>query len=236
MTRTERYEDRKRRRVCVDCGERPTIRGRVRCPACRRKAVAASQRWAQQNRDHEREVRLQRTASLRLSNPEATRADQRARRAVKRANGMCLDCPRPSLEGAVRCKRCRDANRVWARESSERRRKRERLEIETYRPLDEIIDLTRVRVLRAAKPLEWFTCAQMFDALGGGNDTQRNTVAQMLTRLGKQGRLDRQRIPKMFSTGYGTQWEYQITQAGRDELAAILSGERRITFSGRRAA
>lgn len=222
MTRVERYADRKARRVCVDCDKAPAVAGRVRCRSCRRSASEASQRWALQHREREREIRLHRVESLRHSNPEVFREESRVRRRAKADNGICYDCARQAVDG-VRCRRHRDLNRRYARRNSARRRRRERIQVAAYRPLDEVVDLTKVRLLRAALRLEWFTTADLNEELGHVDDRQRNTLTQALNRLTRGGRFARRRAQGGHVVG--SPYEYEITDVGRAELAAILRGE-----------
>jgi hypothetical protein len=226
VTRMERYNDRRSRRVCVDCGAKPARRKRVRCRGCCRKGARASQRWIRRNRKRDREQRLHRIESIRLSNPELYRADLKARRCQKKNNGICVDCPRIAVEGRVRCRRCLDLNVVYAMRTKKRRKRQEEIEIAAYRPLDAVIDLTRVRLLRAARWLNWFATQELTEMLGPKDGRERNTLTQALSRMARTGEFQRRKTLHglLGMTGGGSPYEYRITQRGIDEIDALLRG------------
>lgn len=173
---------------------------------------------------------------MRLSNPDAFRVQTVERRAYKARNGICIDCPEIARDGKSRCERCNRKHLKRSAKYRSRKAREERREIAEYRPLAEVVDLTRVRVLRALNRLEWASCSDIIDTLGGVDDTMRNTISQQLTRLARSGHLDRRRIPPLQGSGYGAQWEYRITQAGRANLDEIIRGGGRKYITGRRAA
>jgi hypothetical protein len=224
MTRAERYADRKARKVCVDCGLEPAKRRRVRCVGCAAKASEATMAWEARNRVTAQENRNHRQESLYWSNPEAVRAELKERRLYKMANGICVDCPEPSVEGRSRCKRCLKSNVIYAQRTAARKRRREERAIKAYAPLDEIVDLNRVHVLRAARRLDWFDFADLREAAGcaDGESVEANTLVVALTRMTRAGMFERR--PTQVLRSSGSRYDYRITAVGCEYLDAVLGG------------
>lgn len=186
-----------------------------------------------------------RMESLYWSNPDVYRAAFIELRLAKKLAGTCLDCSAPALEDNERCKKHRDSNRASHETYRARRRAEsraaliakkaaERREIRDYVPMDQIVNLPRVRVLRAARRLEWFSQLEMFKLLGGGTESQREVIAQTICRAAKAWLLERR--PCSGFAGGGAKWDYRITAAGVADLEAVLSGRNRRVLSGKRAA
>lgn len=224
MTRAERYADRKARKVCVGCGLAAPRRGRVRCARCAAKAVAGTTRWAARHPEQERDARIHRQESLRWSNPEVFRADDKARRRYKIANGLCKECPRIAEEGKTMCTRCLGRQVERCRRQRERLYKLEQREVKAYAPLDEITDLNRVRVLRGARRLDWFDFADLREALGchDSESVEANTLVVVLTRMFRGGLFERRETKVLRSAG--ARYDYRITPAGIAYLDAVLGG------------
>lgn len=227
MTKIERYEDRKRRQVCVDC-EGKLAPGRVRCRRCLRDNNLATKRWYARSGSVMTEEENHTQASLYWSNRDVFAERLKARRLYKAANGICRECPDVAEEGHTKCTKHRKRDARKARERDARRRKAEKRELARYRPLDEIIDLTRIRVLRAARMLEWFTTFEINDDLGNHDERARNTTTQMVVRLARQGVLERD--VNAMGDRRGSPWRYRITEKGRTEVDAVLRGGRPIRF------
>lgn len=175
--------------------------------------------------------------SLYYSNPMIYKLIREDRREAKERTGTCIDCPRPRIAGNIRCRSCRAVNRRSVMVAWRRRRDEERRLDAAYRPLDSIVDLTRIRVLRAARFLDWFSGSELNELLGNVDDTARNTATQMLTRLARAGRFERREA--VGDTGMraaGSPYEYRITQAGRDELERTIGVGRTVRNLPRRAA
>lgn len=234
MTRSEHYNGCKARGVCVNCVKRPPARGRVRCRACLRKSVKSTLRWSRRHLKIRRALQRHRMESLYWSNPDIYRSKATDRRLLKKINGICQDCPKPCLEDNIRCKRCRDRDRLASRRWDAKRRAQEAKRDALYIPVDVVIDLTRVRVLRAGVRLDWFSASELNEALGYFDNREKNNLTQMLGRLTRAGRFERRDSQAIHNSG--SQWEYCITQAGRDELAAVLRGDRRVAIAAGRAA
>lgn len=206
------------KRVCAEGCGRFVSRWRLRCRRCARM------------------IDLHLRLSLYWSNLDVAKAIAADRRQNKKLDGLCQDCPAPSLPDCTRCAVCRVKNNATSTVRARRRNRALAREVAAYRPLDEVIDLTRVRVLRALVRLEWVSCSDLIDTLGGVDDTMRNTISQQLTRLAKSGHVEKRRIPPLTGSGYGAQWEYQIAQKGRANLDEIMRGGGRKFLAGKRAA
>lgn len=155
----------------------------------------------------------------------------------RKVSGQCRRCPRAAQSDHGMCRRCAAKDRASARLRMKRlrvrRRREERREIAAYRPIDEVTDLNRVRILRAAKMLDWFSGAELNEILGAVDRDQRNTTTQMLSRLTRAGRFERREVASVHDV-IGSPFEYRITAAGLSELEQTLGTGRR--FSSRRAA
>lgn len=235
MTKAERYNDRRRRGRCVDCGAKAEPR-RARCRRHARSQAQASREYQSANVERLALLREHKRGSLKLSNPDTCSDGSRERYLIRVENGMCVDCPRIAENGKRYCARChRRRLAVWRRYARKRRRAA-RAAVRTYLPLDTVINLTRVRVLRAACALEWFSTYEINRELGVVDVRVRNTVTQMLGRLTKFGALERR-----VATGGegmrapGGKYEFNITANGRAEIDAVLGGRRRPSMAGRRA-
>jgi hypothetical protein len=230
MTPKEQYDARKAARECVGCGDPlPAEVTTARCDDCRKRNRQATYRA---RRTDEKLARARHyIASLYLSNPEHFKALAAERRLKNKLAGKCVDCPAPCLEDNARCAYCRDAY-------NESRRVEARLPAPTL--MREVTDLTRVRVLRAAQHLDWFSTQELTTEILEIRDaTKRNIVTVMIRRLVQAGRLERLEVPIVAGIRQsGSQFQFRITQAGRAEIRGILGGQvdaRKFT-SGRRTA
>jgi hypothetical protein len=86
VTRIERYRDRVRRRLCVDCAAGLQSVDRLRCVECQASMLASKRRYRTSKKG--RAVELSR---------------RRERYANRCSDGRCVDCARPAAEGRVRC-------------------------------------------------------------------------------------------------------------------------------------
>lgn len=83
----ERREGLIERGMCVDCGKRAALAGRVRCKICLVK-----------NNSHDKKY-------------DPTGEKKRARREALKAAGLCYDCSAPTDGTHTRCQKCMDARR-----------------------------------------------------------------------------------------------------------------------------
>ena len=239
MTTANRYHDRKRRKVCVVCESPDIAADRVRCPGCLadNNRVSGAYHTLRRMRGPVPASMADRHTKLSLywSNHDVYREAMRQRRLEKKIAGQCRDCPADSLEDNVRCAECREKD--LASKHGKRPRRTADAELAAYQPLDEVIDLTRVRVLRAARYLEWFATQDLNEQLEVSDETARNSITQAVIRLARAGMLER----RLTSGGAGIRarsslYEYRITPAGIADLEAVLSGSRVVRINHRRAA
>lgn len=228
MTRKERYDDRRARGRCVDCGAKAAPR-RIRCKRCCRKSSRAARAYQERNREQYLLMHAHKRWSLKLSNPGLL-DESRARYERKVNNGMCVDCPRVAEDGGRYCERCHKRRIVSWRRYRRKKRREERAAVRAYVPLDQVIDLTRVRILRAARDLDWFSTHEINCEMGASDARVRNAVTQMLRRLAKAGVLER----RTATDAIGGKYEYRISESGRAELTDVLGGRRRPCLAGRR--
>jgi hypothetical protein len=180
-------------------------------------------------------------ASLYWSNRDVILRNFSEMKIERKVAGICRRCPTPCLEDHGMCARCRRKEnasaRVRMRKLRRRRRAAERREVASYVPIDEVVSLPRVRILRAARRLEWFTTDELNKDLGVIDAVPRNTNTKMIGRLVTLGRLQRRIIEaRHLDRGNGSQFEYQIATAGITEIDAILGGRLKPSRAGRRAA
>lgn len=84
-----------------------------------------------------------------------------------------------------------------------------------YLPLDELLELPRVRVLRALRRFDEVSVPDLNEALGAGTRAAKDAAWRALTDL-----LARALVAERNDRGVRM---LRITDAGRDELAAILA-------------
>lgn len=235
MTHRERYDDRRRRGRCVDCGAKAEHR-RARCRKHVRLRAMWDRSYQASNIERITLIREHKIWSLKLSNPNGIDSVSHERYELKVSNGMCVECPRVAEGGKRYCTRCHRRRLIVWRRYARKRRRAARTAVRDYLPLDTIVNLTRVRILRAACGLEWFSTFEINREMGASNLRVRNTVTKMLERLTKCGALDRR-----IATGgegmraAGGKYEFNITAAGRAEIDAVLGGRRRPSMAGKRA-
>lgn len=84
-----------------------------------------------------------------------------------------------------------------------------------YLPVDELLELPRVRVLRVLKHFDWADMRQICDSLNESSKAAWMALNSALIRHVRSGSVERcaDRVPH----------QYRITAAGRDELASILA-------------
>lgn len=176
-------------------------------------------------------------ASLYWSNREVFVERNRARKLAKKLAGVCLDCPAPALEDNLRCGVCRERDLANRRVSARQTAQDESAAIAAYVPVDEVVDLARVRVLRAARHLDWFESGALLVELGYEDERHRNTLTAAITRLAKSGGFERRLSQELRGMrASGGKYEYRITAAGVAELDAILGGKVRVPPGPRRRA
>lgn len=83
---TERYAWYKAHGICVACGRKDAMLGRVRCFDCLEKERTRGRRY-RESEDHKA---LKKQANAR-------------REAARKENGQCIACARPAVPGKVRC-------------------------------------------------------------------------------------------------------------------------------------
>ncbi|HET9063753.1 MAG TPA: hypothetical protein VFO62_10730 [Candidatus Binatia bacterium] len=234
MTRKERYGDRRRRGRCVDCGRKAEPR-RARCRRHARIQTIAKEKYHAANAERIALMREHRRYSLMLSNPGIRGEEASVRYRMKVDNGMCASCPRVAENGKRYCHRCHKRRLISWRRYRRKKRREERAALRAYVPLDQVVDLTRVRILLAARSLDWFSTYEINRELGATDAHVRNTVTQMLRRLANAGALERREcVGDVGLRASGGQYEYRITMAGRTEVVDVLGGRRRPSFAGRR--
>ena len=110
MTRAERYEDRKLRRVCIDCEAGLDSDPRVRCPECRERCARS---------DRARAASGERRYAASPQALSTRYASKRRRRDERKTSGRCVQdyCPEAALDDSVYCERHRsmhvEANRRY---------------------------------------------------------------------------------------------------------------------------
>ncbi len=84
-----------------------------------------------------------------------------------------------------------------------------------YLPLDELLELPRVRVLRCLRHFDWATMKQVCDWLNENDHASWQALNSALKRHVESGSVELRdsTIPR----------HYRITQAGRAELAQLLA-------------
>jgi DNA-binding transcriptional ArsR family regulator len=117
-----------------------------------------------------------------------------------------------------------------------------------YIPLDELLDMPRVRILRALRRFESASVDDLRDALDldiRANETTANTYTKMLSRLVSEGLVEKRVTmrTRSYRGRYKTSREaisltrYRIVEAGLRELAALLARgiiDERLTPMGER--
>ena len=84
-----------------------------------------------------------------------------------------------------------------------------------YLPVDELLDLPRVRVLRVLRHFDWATSTDLCVALGELNVAGKALIHNALSTHVEEGNVER--------LSHCVPYSYRITAAGRAELAQILS-------------
>jgi len=146
--------------------------------------------WAELERRHAIDSRY-------WSNREAILAALSARNLNRKVAGKCRRCPKRAQQDHGLCRRCAKIDREKTRARMAALRARRRAEDARYLPLEEVVDLTRVRVLRAARYLDWFSTAELNEILGNATMTRRNTATAMLGRLTRAGLFERRAVPSV---------------------------------------
>lgn len=150
-----------------------------------------------------------------------------------RALGLCQSCGRDlDPRSRVRCTK----HRLEANATQRNFRLRKRAGVspictkapaavphERYRPLDELKQKPRARILLQLSWFDWAAPLDLFAALNvdmsdGQNSTERNTYDVTLQRLTRMGLAERRCVE-------GGLAEYRITAAGRAEVARMRAGD-----------
>lgn len=85
-----------------------------------------------------------------------------------------------------------------------------------YMPLDELLEMPRVRILRTLQRFDWATCEDVRLALGiDADERDANTFSTMITRLAREGYLERDNA--QFPP------RYRINECGREHLRDLLA-------------
>ncbi len=114
--RKEKREDRKRRRVCVQCEAGLQENDAILCVECCEAREASRARYDAKNPNRKRSGKRKRW----YDDPAKRRADY----ASKKVSGeTCVrrGCPRPPAQDSSLCEQCRDAGRIASREYSRRK-------------------------------------------------------------------------------------------------------------------
>lgn len=82
--------------ICTRCGQRKAFHGHVYCEVCMEKSVNKSARYRLEH--HEKYLKSQAESRQKL-------------RARRKAEGKCIQCGRPAVEGQTLCAACRAVNR-----------------------------------------------------------------------------------------------------------------------------
>lgn len=221
--RSEVYQDRKARQVCVDCAAGLQEDDGVRCVECE-----------EADRDRKRLYQRSDEGRAMIKRMRANYARENA------AKGLCARCPRPRTETSILCVECRalltaSTARWRARKkagvvllATERnRRKAEereaiRREILEKQARDEDaprarrVGDARRRVLRALSRLDWPSSTELMVALETGDDPlgrEYNGFAVALSRLVRLGFVVRR--------GPRGAFEYSLTELGACEARAL---------------
>ena len=88
--------------ICTRCYKAKARPGRVNCEACEQKRREVSREYARK-RNADPEVK------------QKFREYMKAYQALKRKNGVCLDCKNPASPGKARCESCLERNRERVR-------------------------------------------------------------------------------------------------------------------------
>jgi len=145
----------------------------------------------------------------RRRNPRAGRTCDRCRRELPRRR-------RPYAPTAL-CARCR------AEQNEERRNRRAGDRI-LYTPLDEILELPAVRILRALRWFGWVEADELLLVAGAPEHWEdRQAFHQALSRITRAGHADRWTLALVEGKRIVRTQRYQITESGRRELARRLT-------------
>lgn len=99
---------------------------------------------------------------------------------------------------------------------------------ELYEPLDELLEHPTVRILRALRRLGWVSSYELNEELRVLYDRHvTNAFTARLGRLYRDGLVQRRKSPAVKGLfglgGLGSDYEYSITDAGREDLESWLS-------------
>lgn len=207
-------DDRRARRRCRDCDAGLQDGDKSRCVECKERNSLAQQKW-------------------RKNGGTATETKRRRRiKAERRQLKLCARCGDQSGD-KYECESCAFKRKLQTAGVAQIDRKpalrapSDARELREYRPLDEIANTYRVRVLRALwwltnQPGEWAETREIFQAAGVEDDywsRDRNTAQVMLGRLVRYGLVERRVTDKPQNA------DYRITDAGRAEVALYRKGE-----------
>lgn len=91
-----------------------------------------------------------------------------------------------------------------------------------YEPLDELLEMPRIRLLRAITRFGWVSSEELIDVVvGHGDDIRANTYVVQLGRLVKHGFVDRRGERNAPNIG-GSSYEYRINARGLAHIAEML--------------
>lgn len=85
-----------------------------------------------------------------------------------------------------------------------------------YLPLDELLEMPRVRILRALRRFDWVSVEDINLALDNLDDRAANAHTKCVERLVREGHLEKR----------GTNWSnnrYRITDRGKQHLKDLLA-------------
>jgi len=123
-----------------------------------------------------------------------------------------------------RCRDCFNAHRTRNRTSQSRKPDAG----ERYVPIDDIVQMPKVRVLRAIRHMGWVEAPDLYEAMDLDDDRRiRSRHHTGLSRAVAAGHVERRVCTQRRTDGNGNRlievFEYRITQAGRDALRAVLA-------------
>ena len=90
-----KYQQMKSMGLCVSCGK-PAAKGRVRCLDCLESVSVASLVCKSEMSDEAKKKARKRATEL-----------QRIHYRERKAEGVCVECGKPTVDGLTRCQRCR---------------------------------------------------------------------------------------------------------------------------------
>ena len=243
-----RYDECKQAGVCVDCTAplQPEDGKRVQCVDCRDRNRANTVRYIERNRTEYNKRKNEYARQRYREDVEASRAKYRAARFAKKLAGICLDCASPCSANNLRCPYHASLSAGYSRKSWRKKnptaqhRKNNpppslrarvkpaaepavgrmlKSEITQYRPTDEAGQMSRPRLLRAMRWLDWSNSTEILAVLNieeGTRTKERNALQQALSRLVGYGLAERRNRVGMA--------DYRLSTAGRAEADRLRGG------------